>query len=173
MLRYFGTYPSYEELSAILGVPVGTVKSRLNRVKVKLADALIKTAELEHEEVRVLRESQSRYFVEALDLYNRKRDYEAFVAPFSDDLAWAYPDGTVRRGRAYPIHVVESDLEAGMRMHPKGVIASKDVTVLEAEFENPSDDPSHCPPATSFVFFYRDGQIRLLRQYFAPHPEKR
>src|SRR5687768_2509913 len=26
MLRYFGSYPSYEELSIILGVPVGTVR---------------------------------------------------------------------------------------------------------------------------------------------------
>lgn len=35
MLRYFGKCSSYEELSAILGVPVGTVRSRLNRVKAK------------------------------------------------------------------------------------------------------------------------------------------
>lgn len=31
MLRYFGSYASsYEEISAILGIPVGTVRSRLN-----------------------------------------------------------------------------------------------------------------------------------------------
>ncbi len=30
MVRYFGSYSSYEEISVILGVPVGTVKSRLN-----------------------------------------------------------------------------------------------------------------------------------------------
>ncbi len=171
MLRYFGRYTSYEEISSILGIPVGTVRSRLSRVKAKLAEALLKTAGLEHDEVRLLGESQNRYFAEAFDLYNRKRDYEAFVSPFSDDLAWVYPDGAVRHGRAYSVHVFEADLEAGMKMLPTNVIAAKDVTVVEANFENPSDDPSHCPPATSFVFFYHDGWIHQLRQYYAPRPE--
>ena len=62
MLRYFGSYASYEEISAILGVPVGTVKSRLNQVKVKLADVLLETAGLEHGEARRLTESQTRLF---------------------------------------------------------------------------------------------------------------
>jgi RNA polymerase sigma-70 factor (ECF subfamily) len=36
MLRYFGSYASYAEISAILGIPIGTVKSRLSQVKSKL-----------------------------------------------------------------------------------------------------------------------------------------
>ena len=67
MLRYFGSYSSYAEISAVLGVPVGTVRSRLNQVKVKLAEALLKTAGLEHGEARELTASQTRFFSAAFD----------------------------------------------------------------------------------------------------------
>src|SRR5919202_4464233 len=73
MLRYFGRYSSYEELSAILGVPVGTVRSRLNQVKVKLGDALLETAGLAHDEAYRITEYQARYLNVATEDLNRGR----------------------------------------------------------------------------------------------------
>jgi len=67
ILRYFGSYSSYGEISAILGMPVGTVRSRLNQVKIKLAEALLKTAGLAHTEARQLTESQTRFFEAGFD----------------------------------------------------------------------------------------------------------
>ena len=59
-----------------------------------------------------------------------------------------------------------------MKLHLTNVIASKYVTVVEDNLENPPDHPYHCPPATSQVYFYRDEQIHLMREYFAPRPER-
>ena len=171
MLRYFGSYSSYEELSAILGVPLGTVRSRLSRVKAKLADALLKTAKLEHEEARDLAESRARFFAKAFDEFNRRQSYEMFTNAFSDDLVMAFSDGTIRRGRALLLAELEGDLEAGIKLHPTNVLASKGTTVMEGDFENPPDDPFHCPPATSMVFFHQDGAVRQVRRYFAPRPQ--
>jgi RNA polymerase sigma factor (sigma-70 family) len=168
MLRYFGSFSSYEEISTILDVPVGTVCSRLSQVKVKLAEALLKTAGLEHDEARKLAESQRSFTAAWTGEYNRGEGYELLASSFSEDAAWAYTSGKVVRG----VPSFEGDLEAEMKLHPTSVLASKDVTVIEADFENPPDDPFHCPPATSLVFFYRDGRIHRACQYYAPRPEK-
>lgn len=171
MLRYFGSYASYEEIAAILGVPVGTVRSRLSRAKTKLADALLETTGLEHDEARLLREYQARYWTAALDEMNRGEGYEMFADPFSDDPVWAYTDGTVGRGRAFLAAFLEDDVETGVKLHLTNVLVSKDTLIIENDFENPHDDPFHCPPATSMVFFYRDGRIHRARQYYAPRPD--
>ena len=168
MLRYFGYFSSYEEISAILGVPVGTVCSRLSQVKVKLADALLRSAGLEHDEARKLAESQRSFTDAWTGEYNRGEGYELLASTFSEDSAWAYTDGTVVPG----IPSFDGDLEAGMKLHPTNILASKGVTVMEADFENPSDNPFHCPPATSMVFFYRDHRIHRVHQYYAPRPER-
>ena len=171
MLRYFGTYSSYGEISAILGVPVGAVRSRLNQVKIKLAEALLKTAGLEHTEARRLTGSQTRFFEAGFDEYNRGLGYEMIVSALSDDLWYTRPDG-VGGGVGWLMEELEDDLEVGMKLHLTNVIASKDVTVVEGDFENRPEDLYHCPPATSQVYFYRDGRIQLMREYFAPRPEK-
>ncbi len=169
MLRYFGSYSSYEEISAILGVPVGTVKSRLNQVKVKLADSLLETAGLAHGEARRLAESRARFFGAAYDEYNRGQGYEILLSAFSDELVMDFSDGTtILRGYEFMIEDLEGDLGVGLKMHPTKVVASGEVTVIECDIENPSDDPFHCPPAISQVAFYRDGKIRRMRWHLPP-----
>jgi RNA polymerase sigma-70 factor (ECF subfamily) len=92
---------------------------------------------------------------------------------FSDDLVLAFPGGTVGHGLDCLVrNLWEENLEAGVKMRPTNILASQDVTVIEGNFGNPSDDPFHCPPATSIVLFYRDHRINRMRQYYAPRPEK-
>jgi RNA polymerase sigma-70 factor (ECF subfamily) len=177
MLRYFGGYASYEEISALLGVPVGTVRSRLNQVKVKLADALLETVGLAHDESRRLAESQTRFFTDAYVEYNRGDGWKMLASVLSnDDFVWGYSDGTALRGRAGRESLangLDEDSQDGVKLHPTNIVVGKNITILEGNFENPPDDPFHCPPATSMVHFYRDGRIHRVRQYFAPRPERR
>lgn len=172
MLRYFGGYSSYDEISAILGIPVGTVRSRLNQVKVKLSEALLKTAGLAHDETRRLTESQTCFFTAAFDEYNRGEGFRMMANALSDDdFAWGYSDGTALRGHAGReslVYGLEEESQGGVKLHPTNIIVGKDITVLEGDFENPPDDPFHCPPATLMVCFYRDGRIRRVRQYYVP-----
>ena len=171
MLRYFGSRSSYEEISAILGVPMGTVGSRLGQVKVKLADALLETAALEHDEARQISDSQTRFFTEALDELNRG-SYERLASAFADDVMLFEPESSAGRGLELLIKgTFEVQIETGVKLHPTNVLASKDVAVIEGIFENPPENPFLCPPATSIVGFYRDGRIHRSLQYCAPRPE--
>jgi RNA polymerase sigma factor (sigma-70 family) len=170
MLRYFGSYSSYEEISAILSVPVGTVKSRLSQAKAKLADALLKTAELEHDEARQLTESRTRYFEAAFGEINQGQGYEIFMDAVSEELTWAFPGGRIFYGHEVMASEFQGDLEAGMRIRLTNVVASKDVSIYEADLLNPPDNPLRCPPATAGVFFLRDGLARRVHQHFAPYP---
>jgi RNA polymerase sigma factor (sigma-70 family) len=173
MLRYFGSHCSYEEISATLGVPIGTVKSRLNTVKLKLAEALLQTADLEHDETRRLAETRVNFFEAAYMEINQAKGYEILASAFSEDLIFSVSNGRVfTRGYEFLVKDMERDLEIGVKTHPKEVISSKDVTVLECDFTSPPDDPHHCPSGVSQVAVYRDGSIHRVHWYLPPRPPR-
>ena len=171
MLRYFGGHTSYEEISATLGVPMGTVKSRLNTVKLRLAEALLETASLEHDETRRLAETRANFFETAYAECNQAKGYEALASAFSENLLFSLSNGRVfTRGYEFMIKDMERDLEIGAKTHPKEIISSKDVAVIECDLESPPDDPHHCPSAISQVAVYRDGKIHRMHWYLPPRP---
>ncbi len=86
MLRYFGSYQSYNEIALILGVPVGTVKSRLNQVKVKLADALLQTAQIEHAEMRAVTSYYTSQFAQVASMLNRGELDREFLKTVAEDV---------------------------------------------------------------------------------------
>lgn len=67
---------------------------------------------------------------------------------------------------------MERDLKVGQKIHPKEVISSKDVAVIECDVENPPDNPRRCPTAFTQVAVYREGKIYQIYWHLASRPAR-
>jgi RNA polymerase sigma-70 factor (ECF subfamily) len=148
------------------------VRSRLAQVKIKLADALLKTAGLAHDEARRITASSNRLFSELFAENNRAEVTAASMDVYSKDVELLWTDGSSLHGRENLAAGFRMDQEAGVKLHLTNVFASKDIVVVEADFENPPEDPFHCPPASTQVYLYRSGRIQQMRFYYPPRPSE-
>jgi RNA polymerase sigma-70 factor (ECF subfamily) len=168
MLRYFTRCTSYDAIARITSAPVGTVRSRLNRARARLADSLLAT---------VAGTSMSRDRVEA----NRRVQWADFYRTLHErPVATTYRDlfaadvnvrDTVGHWfgvRDWSAHEREA-IELGVRASLLGVLASDNTAVLEIDFTNPDKWPDHCPRHATFVHHLHDGRSTRLRIHYPDH----
>jgi RNA polymerase sigma-70 factor (ECF subfamily) len=161
MMRYFSRCRTYQEIAAATGVPLGTVRSRLHRARTLLNGAL--------------QQSASRSALSHVDLVRARRaDWEQFYAALHD----APVPRTYRDAYTPDVHVTDGvgrwtgvndwsahereAISLGVRANIVGLIASRDVTVVEIDFANPWAFPDHCPPRSTFVHHLASGRSHRL-----------
>ncbi len=169
LLRYFTAVSAYDQIAALCGVPVGTVRSRLSEARRKLADGLLAAADAEHADVSAMtaRRRQEAEFL--LDSAPRGSFATAFAEVSSPDVVLASAPGLVARGRGLLVRIMEWDLEAGVRQRLGNVVAGDGVTVWECALDSPPWDPEHCPPGVVWLITVADDRISRIR-LFHPAP---
>jgi RNA polymerase sigma-70 factor (ECF subfamily) len=165
LLRFFGRGHSYAEIAQLCGVPIGTVRSRLHQAKAELGSKLLA-------ESGTARRGDGGWAQRVRDSYLSlaARDPEPYAAMFGPG-AEVTAAGLVVQGRDQVRRMCEQDLGDGIGARLADVIASAEITVIEAKWTSPPDDPEHCPPAVTQVLFH-DGtdQVRRSLGYFHPRP---
>jgi RNA polymerase sigma-70 factor (ECF subfamily) len=171
MLRHFSETNSYEQIAAATGVPVGTVSSRLNQARTKMAGALRAASDLAHDDSAKLTAARHREGVETLEAAARGRFADVVADHWSADVELHGGMGE-HGGRDLLLRSMDRDLEAGIRQRLVRTTASRAITIWENELISPPDDPDHCPPAVTWILSERGGEVSRLRLFFPVPPLK-
>jgi RNA polymerase sigma-70 factor (ECF subfamily) len=161
MLRYFSRCRRYEAIAAVLGVPVGTVRSRLNRARSHLVTKLRRTvlgSPLSHADLERARRIQWEDFYAQLHERPEARTYRDTHQP---DIEVTDHVGRWRGLEDWSAHEREA-IQLGVRARIVGVVASRDLTILEIDFFNPTWASDHCPPQSTFVHQLSSERSRRL-----------
>jgi RNA polymerase sigma-70 factor (ECF subfamily) len=162
LLRYFAGRSTYQDIATIVGVPVGTVRSRLSQVRLKLADALLAEATRVHPDIAARDQADARYQRECIAALN-DGDLSGYTERWATDIAGHRSGGPPIIGRNRLAETIaDATPRAGVRVLLDRVIASRDITILEARLRNPEHAPDHCPTATTQVHFHPNGRTRSI-----------
>jgi len=170
ILRYFTDITAYDQMAAVCGVPIGTVRSRLSQARSKLHEALRRTADQAHDDVAMLTRFHRRDAQEMLDAAHHGTFGAALTAHWNPAVEITWPQGKYTKGFDHLMRVMDKDLDDGVRQRLTNVVASRDVVIWETDLISPPDDPFHCPPALAWVQFIREDRVSRTRMY---HPRRR
>lgn len=168
MLRYLSGYTSYVDIAAITGVPVGTVRSRLNDSKKKLATLLNQSFDPGPKEFRSSMYWNDFYQEVCPGLYQHANLLSDFFKHIREDLDIVLTSGKTVVGKKIFESSVYDDLEHGSCMAGvENCITSGDLTLLKVFFENSPEYPNHCPPNSYLTFVRKKNKLTRMRLYHA------
>jgi RNA polymerase sigma-70 factor (ECF subfamily) len=169
VLRHFSSASSYEAIAEICDVPVGTVRSRLNTARARLADELLATAAAIHTD-RDRFEERARANGLAMTEFQARGDPGALEDVFAPDVSFRMFDRVERRGRDLLATLMASDFQDGVVGRPLQVIPGERVAVVELLLDSPPEQPLHCPPAVTQLHFHDGGRTHRLVCHYARRP---
>jgi len=169
MLRHFSTASSYAAIAEICDVPVGTVRSRLNTARRRLAEQLLASATTAYLD-RTTVQDWSAATGSALQEFQNTADPRSLTSVFTPDVAYRMADRVERHGRTQLIKALAHDFNDGVTAQPLRVIPGEHITISELLLHSPPETPLHCPPAVTQVHYHHAGRTHRLVSHYAANP---
>ncbi len=167
VLRYFTMATSYDAIAAALGIPVGTVRSRLHDARASLVSRLRELEATSADDHTRLTQARGRLFAAIIGEYNRGDEPTLLASALTDDARLTVTGSDEQLvGPAAITRGLSGDIEAGVRLNLLRVVAGAGLTVVEGTFCNPADAPDHCPPFTTQIYRHR-GEEQVVSLHLA------
>jgi RNA polymerase sigma factor (sigma-70 family) len=168
LLRYFTAFNSYEQIAAILGVPVGTIRSRLNQAKLKLTSQWHAQPDTS---MHIFQESEqwNAFYSTTYSGLHRHEDYKnAFVNHLQKDIQIILPGRQTVIGNSFFDRKVSEDKEVGSWLQTNNVTTCGDISILEASHFNSPEHPFHCPAQSVAVLYRNKKKVEKIYLYTSP-----
>ncbi|GAB3861980.1 sigma-70 family RNA polymerase sigma factor [Nocardioides maradonensis] len=160
VLRYFSSAVSYDAIAAALGIPIGTVRSRLHEARASLVSRLRELEAASAADRGAVVRAREHLFAAIIGEYNRGVEPTLMATALARD-AQLTADGVDEPivGGIAITRSLEPAFAEGVRLSVLRVVAGRGLTVVEGTFHNPVDGPDHCPPFTTQVYRHRGEDI--------------
>lgn len=172
MLRYFTRNNAYEQIAALCGIPVGTVRSRLSEARRQLAVVLPAVHDERHDEAAALNAERHEEATAILTAISSGVPMSRLDGRWAKDMTIHWPLGRRSVGLKSLFEEMQRDYDDGVTARVTGVVAGSGITVWENDFINPPEDPFHCPPGGTWLLREKNGLVDEARFLLTPRPEK-
>jgi RNA polymerase sigma-70 factor, ECF subfamily len=164
LLRYFSTVTSHQDIAALCGVPVGTVKRRLHESRRALAAALRDSRDRATDGAG--RTAERRAEAEQAVAAGHAGTFEAYLrAGWHREVDAAWASGLRVRGTAPLVEVMNVSMAAGIRQRVVDVAATRGLVLWELDVLNPVELTHGCPPRAYWLMTVNSGRVHRLRLF--------
>lgn len=167
IMRYFTNYSTYDEIALILGIPVGTVRSRLNQAKQKMSEQWQQNESSDYH--WRLAEEWNAFYLENFGMVHRSSDARnTFFNHLSKDLSIIFTSGKTAVGRIVIEKEIDEDLVHGSYFENMNVVTSDNVSVVEISNINSIEYPERCADSSILVLQRIGRSVMKVNLHDAP-----
>lgn len=167
LLRYFSSFGSYNAISQILTVPVGTVRSRLNEAKLQLLENWKQYQESEGNVIKESNEWNEFYFHAYSGMHFHSHEKKRLINHLSKSVEIVLPGGQSNIGTHVFENMLADDNIAGSYLTPVNVVTSGNISVIETNHHNSVEHPRHCPPRSVTILFRKKTEVAKMKLHIS------